>query len=145
MSTNFLDVNIEWMEDARLRVSAKGNNLFIDKLYEGGHKEAGFRPTELLMAGLGACTMGTVLAFCENMSIPVKKFSIHLRGKREPRPERLSEIRLSMTLEGNIPEDRIKTLRRVAKGCRVHYTLTHPPVIELDLRVNQRHVGANSD
>jgi len=142
MSGNYLEVDVEWQEGARLRATARGTQLTVDKIHEDGRRGSGFRPTELILAGLGACTMGTLLTFCENMDIPVEKFAIRLRGKREHQPERMSEIHLALSLEGDISEDRIETLKRVAKGCRVHYTLTHPPRIEVDLEVTRRPADA---
>ncbi|MBI3127371.1 MAG: OsmC family protein [Candidatus Tectomicrobia bacterium] len=131
MSDNTLKVQVEWRGGKRIHVEARGNRLVVDEAKEGGD---GFRPTELLLGALGACTMGTLLNFCKNMDIPVESFTIDLEGKRETAPERVGEIRLSLVLAGQVPEDRLETLRRVAKGCRVHYTMTHPPRIELELR-----------
>ncbi len=31
--------------------------------------------------------------------------------------------------------ERVETIKRVAKGCRIHNTLTRPPRIDVDLRV----------
>jgi uncharacterized OsmC-like protein len=138
MSESNLKVKVQWLEGKRIEVSARGNRLIVDQVYAGGREGMGFRPTELLLSALGACTMGTLLAFCENTSIPIESFVIGLEGKREPGPERVSEIRISLQLAGGIPEERLDTLKRVAKGCRIHYTMTHPPKIELDLKVSER-------
>ena len=135
MSGENLKVQLEWQGGKRIHVNARGNRIVVDQIYEDGREGMGFRPTELLLSALGACTMGTLLEFCKNMSIPLESFSIELEGKREKAPERVGEIRISLALSGDVPEERIETLRRVAKGCRVHYTMTHPPKIELEMRV----------
>lgn len=132
MSGDNLKVHVEWQGGKRIHVEARGNRIVVDEAKEGGD---GFRPTELLLGALGACTMGTLLNFCQNMDIPIESFSIDLQGKREKAPERVGEIRISLVLAGEVPEDRVETLRRVAKGCRIHYTMTHPPKIELEMQV----------
>lgn len=135
MSGDSLKVQLEWEGGKRIRVNARGNRIAVDQIYEDGREGMGFRPTELLLGALGACTMGTLLEFCKNMGIPLESFSIEVEGKREKSPERIGEVRLSLVLSGEVPEERVETLRRVAKGCRVHYTMTHPPRIELEMRV----------
>ena len=55
MSGNVLTVNLDWMgEGRRIQASARGNQLTVDRLYEDGRDGMGFRPTELILSGLGA-------------------------------------------------------------------------------------------
>lgn len=135
MSGDSLKVRLEWEGGKRIRVDARGNRIAVDQIYEDGREGMGFRPTELLLGALGACTMGTLLEFCKNMGIPLESFSIEVEGKREKNPERVGEVRLTLVLSGEVPGERVETLRRVAEGCRVHHTMTHPPRIELEMRV----------
>jgi len=138
MGDRTLQVDIRRLEGKRIEVSARGNRLVVDEIYADGREAMGFRPTELLLGALGACTMGTVLTFCKNMNIPVESFSIGVKGKRETAPERISEIEVSLRLAGDVPEERLETLKRVAKGCRIHYTITHAPKIELQLKAGEK-------
>ncbi len=69
------------------------------------------------------------------MHIPLERLSIRLEGRRETNPERVSEIRATIEISGEIPSERVETIKRVAKGCRIHNTLTRPPRIDVDLRV----------
>ena len=140
MSDGNLKVNVRWLEGKRIEVSARGNRIIVDQVYADGREDMGFRPTELLLGALGACTMGTVLTFCKNMKIPVESFAIGVEGKRETAPERISEIQVSLSLGGEIPEERLDTLKRVAQGCRIHYTITHQPKIELELKSGEKAV-----
>lgn len=131
-------VAVRWLDGKRIEVSARGNRLIVDQVYEDGREGTGFRPTELLLGALGACTIGTVLTFCRNMDIPVESFTIDVEGNRESAPERISEIRISMKIEGDIPEERLPTLKRVANGCRIHHTITHAPRISLELKTGEK-------
>jgi uncharacterized OsmC-like protein len=140
MSEGTMQVEVQWLDGKRIEVSARGNRLIVDEIYADGRQGMGFRPTELLLGALGACTMGTLLTFCKNMNIPVESFVIDVEGKRETGPERVSDIRISLRLAGDIPENRLETLRRVASGCRIHHTLTHPPSIGIELEVGERPV-----
>ncbi len=78
---------------------------------------------------------GNVLEFCRNMKIPLEKLSIRMEGTRSANPDRISEIRAIISLSGDIPPERVETIKRVAKGCRIHNTLKRPPRIDVDLKV----------
>ncbi len=81
--------------------------------------------------------MGNILEFCQNMDIPLNRLSVQMEGKRESNPSRIGEISASIEIEGDIPEERVETLRRVVKGCRIHNTFTKPPKIGVNLTVNE--------
>ena len=55
MSGNILSVDLTWMKKGkRIQASARGNQLTVDRIYEDGRDGMGFRPTELILSGLGA-------------------------------------------------------------------------------------------
>lgn len=55
MGENVLTVDVEWMEKGKkIQASARGNRLVVDQIYEDGREGMGFRPTELILSGLGA-------------------------------------------------------------------------------------------
>lgn len=55
MSDNVLTVDLNWLgEGKRIQASARGNQLIVDRIYEDGRDGMGFRPTELILSGLGA-------------------------------------------------------------------------------------------
>lgn len=55
MSDNVLTVDLNWLgEGKRIQASARGNQLVVDRIYEDGRDGMGFRPTELILSGLGA-------------------------------------------------------------------------------------------
>jgi uncharacterized OsmC-like protein len=81
--------------------------------------------------------MGNVLEFCQNMGILIEKLSIRMEGDRETNPSRVAVIRASMSLDGDIPEGRVQTIFRVARGCRIHNTFAQPPKIDVRLIVNR--------
>ena len=70
------------------------------------------------------------------MKIPVEGVSIRMEGTRSANPDRISEIRATMEISGEIPPERVETIKRVAKGCRIHNTLSRPPEISVDLKIS---------
>ena len=54
MSHEVLSVDLQWVEGKRIQASARGNQLVVDRIYADGREGMGFRPTELILSGLGA-------------------------------------------------------------------------------------------
>lgn len=79
--------------------------------------------------------LGNVLEFCQNMKISLDRLAVRMSGTREDNPSRIAAISASIEIEGDVPEERLETILRVARGCRMHNTLTRPPKINVDLTV----------
>ena len=82
--------------------------------------------------------LGNVLEFCQNMKISLDRLAVRMSGERADNPSRIAAISASIEIEGDVPEERVETLLRVAKGCRMHNTLTRPPKINVDLTVSAK-------
>ena len=72
------------------------------------------------------------------MNIPLERLSVRMVGERADNPSRIAAISAAIEAVGDIPEERLETLLRVAKGCRMHNTLTRPPKIKVDLTVGAK-------
>ena len=99
-----------------------------------GREGDGLRSVELLLAALGSCTLGTMLAFAENAGVDLAGVRLELEPVIAERPERVGEIRMTMHIEGDVDARRLASLRRVAEHCKVHQTLAHGPALALELR-----------
>ncbi len=75
------------------------------------------------------------------MNIPLERFSVRMAGERAEGPSRIAAISAAIEAVGDIPEERLETIIRVAKGCRMHNTLTRPPKIDVDLTVGAKKVA----
>ncbi len=82
--------------------------------------------------------LGNVLEFCQNMNIPLARLAVRMSGTREDNPSRIAAISAAIEAVGDIPEERLETILRVAKGCRMHNTLTRPPKIDVALTVGAK-------
>ena len=104
-------------------------SLVIDDLSTEGGPGDGWRPTELLLAGLGGCMMGTMLNFAANQGIPVTGVSMILTDETADSPKRVSDITISMVVEGDVDERQLASLERVAGKCKVGNTLADSPSV----------------
>lgn len=104
-----------------------GNNLSIDIPAEQGGNAKGFRPMQLLLAGLGGCSAVDVVSILKKQKQQIKDFSIAIEGEREKgkEPSLWEKVEISFNLTGDI--EPAKAFRAVElsmnKYCSVAATL----------------------
>ncbi len=130
-----MQVDIEQIEWRRMAIRARGNEIIVDDTLEAGGPGDGWRPSELLLGGLGACMIGTMLTFAKNQGIEVTDVSMHLEDTPLEHPERIGTIDIRMELGTDATEKQRKTLERVAGRCKIHNTLERPPTVNFDFVV----------
>lgn len=127
-------VVVERVEGKVLRVSAGNATTMVDG--SGQEGSAGFRSVDLLLASLGSCMVGTMLTAAAEAEIPVTDVRVELRPVVSLSPhERVSRIRMKMTLAGTFAETDLRLLAAAAESCKVHNSLHHGIETQLDLAV----------
>ena len=126
--SNAETVVVERAEDGVLEARTRDVTLRV-----GRHAEEGFHSVELLLAALGSCTLGTMLAFAESVGLPVDGVRLELTPTFADGPERVSHIDMRLRIDGDIPPKRLASLERVARHCKVHSTLDRRPELTLTL------------
>lgn len=132
-----MQVDVERVHGKHLEVRARGLSLTVDELEERGGSGRGFRPTELLLGALGACTAGTMLSFAANSSIPVEEVRVHLEDDVADGPKRIERIRIVLTVTGDLTARQIASLRRVAGRCKVHNTLAAGAAVDVSFEAGR--------
>ena len=108
----------------------------MDDTAENGGPGDGFRPTALLMGGLGACMIGTMINFANNQGISVSNISMTLEDEPAQHPDRIGIINAVMHLETDADDRRRASLERVAGACKIHNTLEQGPEIRFVFQAN---------
>jgi putative redox protein len=85
-----------------------GHQIRIDLGTDVGGLDAGARPMELLLHGLGGCTGADVVSILNKMQIELQRFSIEIKGERAPEnPKKFKDIHMVYRMYGpNIDRDR---------------------------------------
>jgi putative redox protein len=118
-----LVVEVTSLSQQRLEVSARDVTLVVDRYATAGEPSAGFRATELLLGALGACMVGTALEFAGRQGMPVTGITMQLEEETIRHPTRVGEVAVTMTVRGQVTDEDLDRLRRVAARCKVHNTL----------------------
>ena len=131
-----MQVEVEQVDGRRMAIRARGLEVIVDDTLESGGPGDGFRPSELLLGALGTCMIGTMVTFARNQGIGLSNVSMHLEDESREHPERIGTIRMSMSLDTDADDKRVRTLERVAARCKIHNTLMDGPdlVFEFDAR-----------
>ena len=129
-----MNVEIARMDDQHLVVAARDVTVDVHRAATDGEPSDGFRATELLLGGLGACMLGTAIGFARNQEMPLEDLRVGLEADSAKHPERFSAIRVTMTVTGPLTDRQLESLARVAARCKVHNTLGDPPAVDLEMR-----------
>jgi putative redox protein len=82
--------------------SGSRHHVTLDADEHGGGQNAGFRPMELLLAGLAGCTGMDVISILRKKREPVTAYEVHVTGRRaEDHPMVFVEISVEHVVTGH--------------------------------------------
>ena len=115
-------------------ISIRGHHLTGDEPPENGGQDQGPRPYELVLAGLGACTAGTLKMYADRKGWPLEHIFIDLELTIEKTAQtHISHISRSIRFEGDLNEENKLRLIEIAEKCPVHRLLTNEMLIKTSL------------
>jgi len=93
---------LKFLEKVRFEAGAEsGHTVTIDGPQEAGGENAGFRPMELMLLGLGSCMAFDVLLILRKMRQEVTSYTLNLEGERAEDPPRVyTEVRMEHVFKG---------------------------------------------
>lgn len=108
-------------------VNEMGNKVVMDASPTDGGHDQGFRPMQMLLAGMGGCSAIDVVAILRKQRIELKDIKITITGEREKGivPSLYTEVHAHFKLFGNIDLDKAKRAVELSVGkyCSVAKTL----------------------
>lgn len=98
--------------------SGSGHSLIVDGPPEAGGENAGFRPMELMLLGLGSCIAYDTLMILRRMRVDVTGYRVELVGERAEEPPAVyTSVRLEHVIAGrDIPEDAVQRALALAEN-----------------------------
>ena len=97
-----MQARIKWVEDRTfLGRSGSNHSVIMDADADGGGHNAGIRPMEMLLLGMGGCTAYDVVSILEKMRQPVEGCVIEVEATRaDDFPKVFTDIRVRYVLSG---------------------------------------------
>lgn len=101
--------------------------LRMDIPVEKGGTGNGFRPMQVLLAGLGGCSAVDIVSILQKQRQEIKDFAVHIDGEREPgkEPSLWQDVTVVFDLTGTIDETKAYRAAELSmtKYCSVAETL----------------------
>lgn len=97
-----IKASVTFEEKVRFTAQAdSGHRVTIDGPPEAGGEDAGFRPMELMLLGLGGCMAFDVLMILRKMRQDVRAYRLQIQAERADDPPRVyTEVRMQHVFQG---------------------------------------------
>lgn len=101
-------------------------------MIERGEKRAP-RSVDLLLFGLGACTISTVAHYMGRKGLPLDNLAVELSADLDEKENFYRDMTIKLQIDDRIPPEARTIILSIAKNCRIHRTLERGPHISLEL------------
>lgn len=118
-------------------VRLRGHGLTCDMSEKEGGRDAGPSPVELLGCALGACIATMVQGYCDMKGYTDGQVEVSLALELADDPKRVAGFVVDVELPGDVPENRMTAIRKIAEHCPVHATLSNSPRVDLDFTLGK--------
>ena len=125
-------ITVSYVGGDRLRIQVRGHELFTDQPVEDGGDDTAPTPTEIFVAGLGACVAFYAERFLRRHGLRAEGLRVATTYAWAENPHRVGAIELAVDAPGLTEEKRV-AFSKVIEHCTVHNTLLNPPEVTLRL------------
>ena len=106
-----------------------GNTYKTDAPLDNNGKGEAFSPTDTVAAGLASCMLTVMGIKAQELQIDITGSEAGITKHMAANPRRISQIDVSLTMQGNCDKRTQLILERVALTCPVYNSL-HPDVVK---------------
>lgn len=89
------------------------------------------RSIELVLLGLGACTIATVQHYLKRKGMSVDGLAVHVTSELDKAANAYGGFQIALSLDDRFTDDERRAILGVARTCRIHKTLTSPLQIDV--------------
>lgn len=141
-----MKARIKWVEAATfLGESGSGHSVVMDGPPEGGGRDLGVRPMEMLLLGMGGCTAYDVVHILKKARQPVTDCVVELTAERaETEPKVFTRIHVHFVVAGSgLAEKQVARAVELSaeKYCSASIMLGKVAVITHDFEIRAAEVG----
>lgn len=91
------------------------------------------RSIDLVLLGLGTCTISTVASFMERKQWPTDALAVELSAEFDEKAGHYKDFSVALHVGEAVLPDMRKVLLNVAKTCRIHKTLDARPQVQMNV------------
>jgi putative redox protein len=145
-----MKLRVKWVEDAMfVGESESGHAVVMDGPPEGGGRNLGVRPMEMLLLGMGGCTAYDVVSILKKSRQPVADCYVEIEAERaESIPKVFTKIHVHFVVTGNgeLKENQVKRAVDLSadKYCSASIMLSKAAEITHDYEIKQSNGAMSS-
>jgi putative redox protein len=124
-------VTVHHLDGDRFAINVRDHTFTVDQPVADGGTDTAPTPTELFVASLASCVAFYARRYLARHQLPTSGLTVMAGYAIEPRPARVADITIDITLPDGVPADRHDALLAVASHCTVHNTLDDPPQVRI--------------
>lgn len=91
------------------------------------------RSIDLVLLGLGTCTISTVSHYMSRKGLPVDNLAVELFAEFDEKEGHYKDFSIALQVDDEIPAATRKIIAGIAKTCRIHRTLDARPQITIEI------------
>jgi uncharacterized OsmC-like protein len=126
-----MELAVQHVDGLRFLATADEHTVVVDAVPEDGGGGTAFSAPQLFVAALGACMLEFVVNSCRLRGVSFDRLNMALECEELGRPHRLGEVRATVDIEPELPEDVKRRLIGVARHATLVNTLVRPPEVTI--------------
>jgi len=124
-----MKLTVQHVDGLRFLATVGEHSVVVDAAPEDGGGGTALSAPQMFAAAVGACICEFVVNSCRLREIPFERLSLTLEYEELERPRRLGEVRATLQIEPEPPEDVKRRLIGVAKHATLVNTIRRPPEV----------------
>jgi len=130
-----MEITVQQVAGVCFSIESHGRRILCDQPLNNGGTGLGLSPPELVLASLGSCAAWCAHRVLTAKSLPATGLVVRVTEEMGTSPVRLDHFRIAITLPPLTDERHASALRSSVEQCLIHYTLLHPPSIQVTASV----------
>lgn len=91
------------------------------------------RSIDLVLLGLGACTISTIAHYLGRKGVSAESLAVELSAEFDEKQGMYKDFSVKLHLGEDVPQNIRKVIPAIAKTCRIHRTLEATPHVTIEL------------
>src|SRR6266568_7555238 len=129
-----LEVSVEHLGAVQFEIKTRGLSIVCDQPEENGGFNEGMTPPELMLASLGSCAGFYAVDYLKRQKLAVDGLKVRVLATKAKNPGRLDSFKIDVDLQAELSAEHLKGVEDAVHRCLIHNTLTHPPLISLEVK-----------
>jgi len=133
-----MKLTVQHVDGLRFLATVEGHAVVVDAAPEDGGGGTAPSAPRLFAAALGACMLEFLANSCRLRGIHFDHLSLELECEELDRPRRIGEVRATLHIEPEPPEDVKRRLIGVARHATLVNTLVRPPEVVIQFAGDEK-------